>query len=202
MLPIVARAFSPWPATPRDGRRDRMWKNQLHPRRQLSRPGFTLLEMLTTVAVLIIVLGLMVSLARYVRNQLAVELTKGLLHKLDELTAVYHDRHSAWPRVTPFVGAGPLPDEQTLQQLALRNNRDFVFALRSDGLLAEESFGGLPQTVYNDATLRDAWGSPIVFMPAMRIGIGMAPHDNPFFFSAGPDRAFRTTENNLYSYEK
>ena len=166
------------------------------------RPGFTLLEMLTTVAVLIIVLGLMVSLARYVRNQLAVEVTKQLLHKLDGLMATYHERHGDYPTIAPFVSPGPLPDEQSLQRSAQRNNRDFVFALRSDGLLAEESFGGLPQTIYNDATLRDAWGSPIVFMPAMREGIGMAPHDAPFFFSAGPDRLYRTAQNNLYSYEK
>ena len=39
--------------------------------------------MLTTVAALIIVLGLMVSLARYVRNALAVEVSKDLLHRMD-----------------------------------------------------------------------------------------------------------------------
>lgn len=158
--------------------------------------------MLTTVAVLIIVLGLMVSLARYVRKQLAVEVTKDLLHKLDALMAKYHDRHGVYPRVTPFVVPGAMPDEETLRQQAMRNNRDFVLALRIDGLLAEDSFGGLPQSIYNDATLRDAWGSPIVFMISMREGIGMAPEDNPFFFSAGEDRRYRTLQNNLYSYEK
>ena len=158
--------------------------------------------MLTTVAVLIIVLGLMVSLARYVRKQLAVEVTKDLLHKLDELMTRYHQRHDVYPKVTPFAGPGPLPAEETLRQQAMRNNRDFVLALRIDGLLAEDSFGGLPQTIYNDATLRDAWGSPIVFMTTMREGIGMAPQDKPFFFSAGDDRRYRTLQNNLYSYEK
>src|SRR2546421_6221866 len=51
--------------------------------------AFTLIEMLTTVAVLVIVLGLMVSLARDVRNRSAERLTKDLLRRLDTLVAQY-----------------------------------------------------------------------------------------------------------------
>ena len=50
-----------------------------------ARTAFTLLEMLTTVAVLVIVLGLMVSLARHVRERAAVALTKDLIRRLDAL---------------------------------------------------------------------------------------------------------------------
>lgn len=172
-----------------------------------ARLGFTLLEMLTTVAVLIIVLGLMVSLARYVRNAMAVEMTKDLLHRIDRMMQQYSDRHGKIvPAVSPFLPPGlpegHLPDEQSLRQNAEENNRSFVSLLRAEGLLTDESFGGLPQSIYNDAMLRDAWGSPIVFMPSMRPGIGMAPQDKPFFFSAGPDGRYLTQENNLYSYEK
>lgn len=171
------------------------------------RCGFTLLEMLTTVAVLIIVLGLMVSLARYVRNAMAVEVTKDLLHRIDAMMQQYSARHgSAIPVVAPFLPpdlpAQQLPDESILRHDAEENNRSFVSLLRSEGLLNDESFGGLPQSIYNDAMLRDAWGSPIVFMPAHHPGIGMAPQDKPFFFSAGPDGRYLTQENNLYSYEK
>ena len=163
--------------------------------------------MLTTVLVLIIVLGLMVSLARYVRNALAVEATKDMLHKLDGLMQQYMARHQRQlPAVAPFIPpdlpAGKTPEEQVLQRNAEQNNRSFLVALRQDGLLSAESFSGLPQSIYNDAMLRDAWGSPIVFMPAMYEGIGMAPHNMPFFFSAGPDQQYLTQENNLYSYEK
>jgi len=166
--------------------------------------AFTLIELLTTIAVLIIVLGLMVSLARYVRNALAVEVTKKLLHDLDDLMTQYVANHDGrTPAVTPLAPpTGDLPGEQVLQRNALANNRDVVKALRADGLLKQESFGGLPQSIFNDATLRDAWGSPIVFMPSMREGIGMAPQDKPFFFSAGPDQQYLTQENNLYSYER
>lgn len=163
--------------------------------------------MLTTLAALIVVMGLMVSLARYVRNALAVEVTKDLLHRMDAMMQQYTSRHPGiTPIVSPFVppGIGPrdLPSEDVLQQTAQENNRSFVSLFRSEGLLADESFGGLPQSIYNNAMLRDAWGSPIVFMPNMHEGIGMAPQDKPFFFSAGPDQKYLTQENNLYSYEK
>jgi hypothetical protein len=163
--------------------------------------------MLTTVAVLIVVLGLMVSLAHYVRNAMAVEMTKDLLHRMDAMMQQYMSRHGETvPAIAPFLPAdlppGRLPDEQTLRRAAEENNRSFVALLRSGGQLANESFGGLPQSVFNDAMLRDAWGSPIVFMPSMHPGIGMAPQDKPFFFSAGPDARYLTQENNLYSYER
>jgi hypothetical protein len=163
--------------------------------------------MLTTVAVLIIVLGLMVSLARYVRNELAVEVTKDLLHRLDGALQQYMARHdNQLPQVPPIIPlnmpADALPDEQTLQQNAIPNNRGIVQALRQEGLLQDATFGGLPQSIFDDMMIRDAWGSPIVFMPAMHEGIGMALQNRPFFFSAGPDQKYLTQENNLYSYEK
>ena len=184
-----------------------------NPKSQIPR-GFTLLEMLTTVAVLIIVLGLMVSLARYVRNDLAVKTTKDLLHKLDEMMDRYRQDHAdaegrpgPVPNINPFLPPGtgeedPLPDESTLQKRAADNNHSFVQFLRAAGLLNEESFGKLPQSIYSYDLLRDAWGSPIVFMPASHHDIGMAGEGKPFFFSAGPDQQYSTQENNLYSYEK
>ena len=177
------------------------------PRRR--RNGFTLLEMLTTVAALVIVLGLMVSLARYVRNELAIEATRDLLHRLDTIVQQYMTRHGdKIPQVEPFIPpvtpADALPDEQTLQQRAVANNRGITEALRADGLLQDEAFGRLPESSFNpnEPGIRDAWGTPIVFMPSMHEGIGMALQDKPFFFSAGPDQRFLTQENNLYSYEK
>ena len=169
--------------------------------------GFTLLELATTIVALILVLGLMVSLAHYVRNELATEVTKDLLHRLDSLVDQYMQRHEGRvPQVPAFIPPGAasasLPDEQTLQQTAIANNRGIVQALRQDGLLVEQSFGGLPESIINEMMVRDAWGSPIVFMPQGYEGIGMALENRPFFFSAGGDMRYLTIENNLYSYEK
>jgi type II secretory pathway pseudopilin PulG len=199
--------------------------------------AFTLIEMLTTVAVLIIVLGLMVSLARNVRDQSAQQLTKQLLRQLAALMNEYADANR-WqlPPVTPVVPLDSFlpPEEPAIELLAKRNNEEFVRALRpalarleqgrgarrtaADGgdggggggdaaSTREPSFmGQLPMSVYDGLTLRDAWGSPIVFMPAQHPWIGMAPKGPAresafFFFSAGPDRRYLTRDDNMYSYE-
>ena len=66
------------------------------------RRGYTLVEMLTTVAVLIIVMGLMVTLARHVRERAAVALTGDVLRRLDAAMAQYRGRHDRLPAVLAF----------------------------------------------------------------------------------------------------
>src|SRR3954471_17116550 len=122
--------------------------------------GFTLIEMLTTVAVLIIVLGLMVSLARYVRNSSATQLTRGLLVDLDTAMSSYCTRYHL--RAAPVVALAPadqpLPDEEALLLSAEANNVDYVRLLKQAGALGGEEFAKLPISVFDSATFRDAWG--------------------------------------------
>ena len=160
------------------------------------RSAFTLIEMLTTVAILVIVLGLMVSLARDVRNRSAERVTKDMLSRLDKMMAQYVDRNAQrLPPVTPLIppaqqgGADPV-DNDALRAAAIQNNTDFSRALRAHAL-------------HEDAnpSFFDAWGNPIVFMPRQHPLIGMAGGDRFFFFSPGPDGRFLTREDNLYSYE-
>jgi hypothetical protein len=93
------------------------------------------------------------------------------------------------------------PDEVSLQRTALNNNRQFVQFFRAQKGLPGKAFRDLPLSIYDEATIRDAWGTPIVFMPSMHRQIGMAPGQEWFFFSAGPDRQFLTRDDNQYSYE-
>jgi hypothetical protein len=103
----------------------------------------------------------------------------------------------------PLRGEDELPDEATLLAAAEANNRDFVLALRGEAAGPHQDlFGPLGGSMYDEVTLRDAWGTPIVFMPGQHPAIGMALGNRPFFVSAGPDRKFRTLEDNLYSYEQ
>src|SRR4051812_11099961 len=227
--------------------------------RPSARNGFTLIEMLTTVAVLIIVLGLMVSLARYVRDRSAQQLTRQALRNLETLMSEYADHNAGHlpavdpilppeagaavlaPRLPTTVPAVPIAiDEAALAEAARRNNLQYVAALKRDYLKrhaklplqaphetadvsAHASPGGgsgasgspdvfdpfeqsqIPVSIYDHRTLRDAWGSPIVFMPNQHQLIGLAPsragQDQYFFFSAGPDRKYLTRDDNLYSYE-
>ena len=168
-----------------------------------SRRGYTLLEMLTTVAALIIVLGLMVSLARSVRSASAQELTKDLLRKLDVLMDQYQAAHGRLPDIALLIPADTSQmTEAILKRNAYQNNRQLVAALKAQAASDPQTFVGLPESIFNDAILRDAWSTPIVYMPSMDPSIGTAPQNRRFFFSAGPDGQFLTQEDNLYSYEE
>ena len=180
-----------------------MWRghtptsNLKQPTSNSLRRAFTLIEMLTTVAILVIVLGLMVSLARDVRNRSAERVTKDMLLKLDRMMGQYVERNNqALPPITPLVDAAaregsPEPtDDAKLKAAALHNNGDLARALRAQAHASDLS-----------PSFFDAWGNPVVFMPRQHPSIGMAGGDRFFFVSPGPDGKFLTREDNLYSYE-
>src|ERR671913_506549 len=107
-------------------------------RQTSSNNAFTLIEMLATVAALVIVLGLAVSLARYVRRQASGQLTKDLLSRLDELTRRDVDRYDT------------LPPEAELQKNAVDNNKAYVKAARVEARRRADEFGNLPPSFYDD----------------------------------------------------
>jgi hypothetical protein len=178
--------------------------------------------MLTTVAVLVIVLGLMVSLARDVRNRSADRLTKDLLHRLDDLVAQYRVKNLKnvpeplqrnYPLVRPLFATIPAAtgpavsvpvtgiDAARLRERAVQNCRDLIRAIKTQTDLSGGAFSDLSVANYNEVIVLDAWGSPIVYMAHQHPAIGMAAGDRYFFFSAGPDRNYLTRQDNLYSYE-
>lgn len=163
------------------------------------RRGFTLLEMLTAVAALVIVLGLMVSLARHVRNRSREQLTSAVLTRLEQLLAQYQPLESQLRQVPPLVRDGN-GDEANVRSAAMSNSAAVVRVLRSQ--LGQQLFADLPLALYDELVLRDAWGSPIVYMPPRAENIGIQPQERHFFVSAGPDRRFGTLLDNLYSYDR
>jgi type II secretory pathway pseudopilin PulG len=163
--------------------------------------AFTLIETMTAIAVLVILLGVMVSLARHVRAASADVLTKDVLHRLDSAMAVYVRQYGSIPAVPLFIGdQSQAPSEALLRRSAERNDESFIRALKSVGLLTG-IFDDLSIAYYDEVRVRDAWGSPIVFMSHMHPAIGMNPK-GWFFFSAGPDRQYLTRDDNLYSYDQ
>ena len=166
-------------------------------------PGFTLIEMLATVAILVILLGVMVDLARHVRSRSAGELTRRMLAELDEALSRYRLKNNDQPPVsTPLIDVpSGWPENQVVMGNAKKNSEEFVKTFRATGELSERQLTGLPITIYDSTILNDAWGTPIVLVQQGRPDIGMAPGNRAFFFSAGPDRNYRTREDNLYSYE-
>jgi len=172
--------------------------------------------MLTTMVVLVIVLGLMVSLARYVRERSSQALSKKLLRQLDVAMTECVARHggtipatSAFPppQIESSTGGRALEtrpfDRGLLRDAALLNNRGAVRALEAEGEVARQALSDLPASIYHDGTLYDAWGTPIVFMATKHPLVGTAPRSKTyFFFSAGPDRDYLSRFDNLYSYEE
>jgi len=167
--------------------------------------------MLTTVAALVIILGLMVSLARYERRRSAENFTRDdVLARLDSLLA----RHDivqnkalqaalADPHMVPrLIYSTRDPEEPVLQHNAKLNNEEFVKTFKR--FVGPKVFDDIPLSLYNPTanTLVDAWGTPIVFMPAGALNVGISPQNRSFFLSAGPDRKFSSVVDNLYSYER
>jgi hypothetical protein len=157
--------------------------------------------MLTTVAALVIILGLAVQLAQLVRKRQAGHSTRELLARLDKAMTQYKDLQPALAAVPQLLDRPTSTyNDDDLQHQALENNKAFVRIARdaSRGYL----FRGLSFSMFDDVTLRDAWGTPIVYMPPGAKNIGIAPQNRYFFLSAGPDRHFTTLVDNLYSYER
>jgi hypothetical protein len=171
------------------------------PRRRV-RFGYTAVDVLTTFAALLILLGTMVSLARHVRASSADDLTKDLLRRMDEAMARYVARNDGVPpNIQAFIPDDMLVvDESGLARAAEVNSQAVVRLLKANHVFPTERFEDLSISYYDGLTVRDAWGSPIVFMPHMHPAVGMAAK-GWFFFSAGPDRKYTTKPDNLYSYE-
>lgn len=112
--------------------------------------------------------------------------------------AVYVHQFSAVPSVPEFIPDQQVPPEDQLRRAAARNDEAVIRALKSASLL---KFDDVSIAYYDEARVRDAWGSPIVFMSHMHPAIGMDPK-GWFFFSAGPDRQYLTRDDNLYSYDQ
>jgi hypothetical protein len=157
--------------------------------------------MLTTVAALVIILGLAVQLARLVRGRQAGYATRELLARLDRAMGDHKELQPALANV-PQLLALPTSTygDADLQRQALANNHAFVRIARE--VAGGHLFKGLSFSMFDDTTLRDAWGTPVVYMSPGAKNIGIAPQNRYFFLSAGPDRHFTTLVDNLYSYER
>ena len=155
--------------------------------------GYTLVELFLTVAVLMMLLGLVINLANRLRADSLERQTRRQLQRLAaaiDLYATTHDGRS--PEATPLVDptATTVPAEAALQAAAARNADD-----------VRRGLGWPPPPPPAADHFRDPWGTPLVFMPRQNPAVGMAPGDQPFFVSAGPDRQFLTRADNLYTYD-
>ncbi len=170
----------------------------------VGRKGFTILELITTLSLVVIILGLAVSLARYVRTNSADQVTRKVLVELEQALQAYRKldvQHRQYPP------AAIVPDdvsEDQLNTILLENNKQLVELLRKSLSPQENASAGAQvlKSVEGGSVARDAWGRVIGYLPHQHPQIGMANQNAPFFFSAGIDGKYFTRQDNLYSYEQ
>ena len=198
------------------------------PPRPPRRSGLALSELLLVIFALTLLLSLIVSLSRRVRRESAHALAERVLLELDAALTDYRapdGTAATLPDVLPLfpnesASSAATPQEAELRTRALSNNRQIVRLLNVAGRAERgDRTGGTGLTIgggaddgpavldtlglilFDGSTLRDPWGTPVVFMPRGDRRIGTATKDRPFFFSAGPDGRFLSREDNVYSYE-
>ncbi len=164
------------------------------------RPGYTLVELFLTIGVLMIVLGLAVNWANRLRQASLERRTREQLRQLTAAIIRYQADHAGrLPEVTPLVDPARLaPSTEAAvkgAELALQA------AARQNGDDVRRALGWPPAASPAADLICDPWGTPIVLMPGQNPLIGMAPGDDFFFVSAGPDRQFLSRADNLYSYD-
>ncbi|MGF1632602.1 MAG: type II secretion system protein [Phycisphaerae bacterium] len=175
--------------------------------------GYTFIELLCTLAALVIVLGVVVSLSRAVRNESRQSLTRVMLRDLSLALDAYAAEHGPPVPRPPLLPPDPdtddaPPSSQLLLARATANNRAMITALRPNLAAVGRGLPGgggpllgeLPDRFYDGRRLLDAWGTPVILTePDARLGLGAA--GGPFFVSAGADADYLTRGDNLYSYE-
>ena len=170
--------------------------------------GYTIVELFLTLAVLMVVLGLMINVSNRVRRESADKITRQMLSRLTLMMAQYRRQNGQLPPVTPLIETNQTINESDLLIRSRKNNADFVRYLQLTQLASRPDAdddplaSGLHQTGSDPPLLEDPWGTPIVFMAGQNPAIGLPPRDAFFFFSTGPDRLFLTHQDNFYSYEE
>lgn len=153
-------------------------------RRAPGRAGFTLLELLTASAGLIVVLGLVVSLARYVRQNASLSAMREQMLALNAALAA-----KGPPPGLPMFAEGMTAENEARSPEGMR-------ALARQNAEAWSAHFGLSATASFDP-----WGLPVVLINGAHPNLGMAPRFKPFFLSAGPDNRYFTLVDDLYSYD-
>ncbi len=197
--------------------------NRSRPRR----PGFSLIEMLIVMALVVVLAGLTVVVGRSVIGKAKVDQCRQVLQAPDATLTEYQAEKGAVP---PFVRrAYKAPDGigsyglSTRREVAVYLDQvkgyagidkqlgtiDSAFLVKREQIYTDLAGYPYAGVVADDPrpSVRDPWGMEILYIhphedneDAFR-AFGKPLNERPYFMSAGPDGEYETLEDNLYSYE-
>lgn len=191
------------------------------------RGGFSLVEMLMVIALVVVLAGLTVVVGRSVVAKSKIDQCRQILQALDATLTEYQAEKGAIP---PFVRRAYLPprgtggpDRRTWREVAVYLEQvkgytgidkqlgtiDASFLVKREQIYTDLAGYPYAGTVTDDPrpSVRDPWGMEILYIhptaeneDAFRT-FGKALNERPYFMSAGPDGEYETVGDNLYSYE-
>jgi len=141
------------------------------------RKGLTLLSTINSTLIVLVLLAFANQLASAVRSQ--------------EQDRVARERVARTVQATT-ARPGPMRSIEEIERLS----RD-AYAFHFNAI---EDFASADRNKEFDPPF-DPWGREIALLAGDGAGVGLAPGGKPFAVSAGPDRKFSTTADNLYSYD-
>ncbi|HVX86523.1 MAG TPA: type II secretion system protein [Phycisphaerae bacterium] len=175
-----------------------------------ARRGFTLIEVMVVIAILVVLMALLVAVGSGVISNSKARQTHATLHTLDGVMKQYLDDGNPEPQPpdsttwTTLYGAHPPqayaqtqtkdPTTGTLDTAPDSDPINYVKLFRADPKIASElSTLKMSQDISTspngpNMVILDAWGTPIRYVP-----YNATTKKNGYFESAGPDGVFLTT---------
>jgi prepilin-type N-terminal cleavage/methylation domain-containing protein len=196
---------------------DRLVSNVRYHRRR--RGGFTMIEIMTVIGIILILIGLFFAGARQWRAQADVKATQTRMEVLNSMLSAmeaagpntFHDPGNQI--VTPTASAtsatsGSVYDQTAVMMnalLAIPGNSAAMNQLPTGAVASLNSPSNIPYRA-----ILDGWGQPIVYVPAAGLNgftdatttTITSPDARPFWASAGPDGNLQSTYDNLYSFKQ
>ncbi|MCC5829702.1 MAG: hypothetical protein JJU36_09685 [Phycisphaeraceae bacterium] len=146
--------------------------------------GFTIVELLVIISVILILIGIGVALMRSAMERGTHSETRATLAKLETAERVYRDS---------VLEGRPLPTNTNIRQLIERLKQ------HPEARQVLESIGdGLHPSRTDFTTVRDAWDREFRYFPQ---GSADLNRTESFFVSDGPDRRSNTNDD-IYSFER
>jgi prepilin-type N-terminal cleavage/methylation domain-containing protein len=120
---------------------------------KLPRPGFTLMEVLVTLAVVLILISTLMGVGSRVKERAAIGLTKGMLETLTTALEQYYSDFGTFP----FDTDTSVPEDGVLDAYLTADLQNDLKGLVSSGLLEEQDGSSPPVTISTASSASLFW---------------------------------------------